>query len=48
MLGPISAHESHLEHTPHALGFSWSSESLWLIILGDRHHLDDSVAIGIR
>jgi hypothetical protein len=29
-------HESHVEHTPHALGFSWSSESLWLVTLGDR------------
>jgi hypothetical protein len=40
-------HERHLEHTPHALGFSWSSEGLWLITLGDRHHLDGSVAIGV-
>jgi hypothetical protein len=39
-------HESHLEHTSHALGFSWSSESLWLVTLGNRHHLDGSVAIG--
>jgi hypothetical protein len=40
-------HESHLEYTPHALGFSWFSEGLWLITLGDRHHLDDSVEIGV-
>jgi hypothetical protein len=40
-------HESHLEHTPHALGFSWSCESLWLITLGDPHHLDGSVAIEV-
>jgi hypothetical protein len=39
-------HESHLEHKLHALGFSWSSESLWLITLGYQHHLDGSVAIG--
>jgi hypothetical protein len=44
----ISAHESHLKHTPHALGFSWSSESLWLITLGDWHHLYDLVTIGVR
>jgi hypothetical protein len=44
----ISAHESQLEHTPHALGFSWSSEGLWLITLGDRHHLDGLTAIGVR
>jgi hypothetical protein len=43
-----SASESHLEHTPHALDFSWSSESLWLVTLGDRHHLDDFVAFGAR
>jgi hypothetical protein len=36
-----------LEHTPHALGFSWSSEGLWLIIIDDHHHLDGSVAIGV-
>jgi hypothetical protein len=48
MLGLISVHECHLEHTPHALDLSWSSESLWLITPGDRHHLDDSVAIGAR
>jgi hypothetical protein len=41
-------HESHLEYTPHALGLSWSSESLWLVTLDDRHHLDDLVAIGVR
>jgi hypothetical protein len=40
----ISASESHLEHTPLALGFSWSSESLRLVTLGDRHHLDGLVA----
>jgi hypothetical protein len=44
----ISASESHLEHTPHALGFSWSSESLWLVTLGDRHHLDGLVVIAAR
>ena len=44
----ISASESHLEHTPHALGFSWSSESLRLVTLGDRHHLDGLVALGAR
>jgi hypothetical protein len=43
----ISASESHLEHTPHALGFSWSSESLRLVTLGDRHHLDGLVALGV-
>jgi hypothetical protein len=41
-------HESHLEHTSHALGFYWSSESLWLVTLGDRYHLDRLVAIGVR
>jgi hypothetical protein len=41
-------HESHLEHTPHALGFSWSSEGLWLVTLGERYHLDGLVAIGVR
>jgi hypothetical protein len=40
--------ENHLEHTLHALGFSWSSESLWLITLGDRHHIDGSMVIGAR
>jgi hypothetical protein len=44
----IPTHESHLEHTPHALGFSWSSESLRIITLGDRHQLDGSVAIAVR
>jgi hypothetical protein len=44
----ISASESHLEHTPLALGFSWSSESLRLVTLGDRHHLDGLVALGAR
>jgi hypothetical protein len=39
--------ESHLEHTLHGLFFSWSSESIWLINLADRHHLDGSVAIGV-
>jgi hypothetical protein len=48
MLGPHSVYESHLEHTPHASGFSWSSESLWLIGLGDRHHLDGLMVIGVR
>jgi hypothetical protein len=41
-------HESHLEHTPHALGFAWSSEGLWLITLGDQHHLDSSMVIRVR
>jgi hypothetical protein len=40
--------ESHLEHTPHELGLSWSSGAIWLITLGDRHDLDDPVAIGLR
>jgi hypothetical protein len=41
-------HESHLEHTPHVLGCSWSSENLWFITLGDRHHLNDLVVIGAQ
>jgi hypothetical protein len=44
----ISASESHLEHTPLALGFSWSSESLRLVTLSDRHHLDGLVVLGAR
>jgi hypothetical protein len=44
----ISANESHLEHTPLALGFSWSSQSLRLVTLGDQHHLDGMVALGAR
>jgi hypothetical protein len=44
----VNARESDLDHTPHALGFSWSSESLRLVTLGDRHHLDGLVALGAR
>ena len=44
--------ESHLVHCIkllifEALGIS-SSESLWLVTLGDRHHLDGLVALGAR
>jgi hypothetical protein len=42
----ISTSESHLEHTPLALGFSWLSESLRLVTLGDRHHLDGFGGVG--
>jgi hypothetical protein len=35
-------------HPSSILGLSLSSESLVLVILGDRHHLDDSVVIGVQ
>jgi hypothetical protein len=41
----ISAKERHLEHILLALDFPWSSESLELVTLGDRHHLDSLVVI---
>jgi hypothetical protein len=44
----ISAKERHLEHTLLALDFPWSSKSLELVTLGDRHHLDNLVAIIAR
>ncbi len=43
----ISASESHLEHTPLALGFSWSSESLRLVISASESHLEHTpLALG--
>jgi hypothetical protein len=43
MFAPVSwCSETRVWH------FSWSSESLRLVTLGDRHHLDGLVALGAR